>query len=78
MSIIAPTQATITITGSRSDVSIFNPSENAIHVDTSNYQPGKHNLQLSRENLFLPDSLKLVQLIPSNISINIDTEEQKK
>jgi hypothetical protein len=73
--IIAPDSAMISITGNRKDIYEFNSSQSAIHLDLSQYCDGDHEIQLVRENLFLPDSLKLVHLVPAHISIKISSNK---
>ena len=36
----------------------------------------QQEILLSRENLFLPDTLKLVDLVPAHISIHVDTNKK--
>lgn len=66
----------LTLQGTRSDMYHFNPSHGAIHLDASNLHPGINELTLSKENLFLPDTLKLVDLIPSHITIHVNSIEK--
>lgn len=71
--IIAPDSIMITIVGPRKEMYQFNPTESAVHIDVSQYSDGNHVIQLSKENLFLPDNLKLVHLVPAHISIKISS-----
>lgn len=73
--IIAPDLVMISISGNRKDIYEFNSAESAIHVDISKYSDGDHEIQLSQENLFLPDSLKLIHLVPAHISIKISSNK---
>jgi len=66
----------LVLQGSRSDIYHFNPAHGAIHLDGSNLHPGENELTLSKENLFLPDSLKLVDLVPSHITIHVNSIEK--
>ena len=69
--ISAPESVTISVSGKRKDIYRYNPEENAFHINASRFTEGKHHIQLTNENLFLPDSIKLVQLIPSSITLNV-------
>ncbi|MBP9765020.1 hypothetical protein KBD08_01665 [Candidatus Babeliales bacterium] len=60
----------IILQGSRQDMHYFNPDHAAIHIDSTTLRPGQQEIMIDRENLFLPDTIKLVDLIPSHISIN--------
>ncbi len=69
----APELVTIQIYGPRHQLHHLNSSELAMHVDVSNFKDGNHEILLSSANLFLPETLKLVELIPAAISCNIST-----
>ena len=62
----------ITLQGSRKDLYNFKEHHATIHLDASKFKPGKQEVLLTRENLFLPDSLKLIDLVPSHISIQVN------
>ncbi|MCX5924095.1 MAG: hypothetical protein NTZ68_01570 [Candidatus Dependentiae bacterium] len=74
--ILAPDNVMIKISGPRKEIYQFDPLQSAVHIDASSFDDGNHEIQLSRENLFLPDSVKLVQLIPSHISIQISAKDR--
>lgn len=69
----APEFVTIKISGPRNQMYYLHPSELAIHLDISEFKNGDHEIVLNPSNLFLPESLKLVELIPATISCNIQT-----
>ena len=69
----APQETTITIAGHRSDIYRLKAQELAIHIDASSYPDGDHEILINSSNLFLPDTLKLVELVPSMISFNIQS-----
>lgn len=69
--ISAPDHVKVMISGKRKDLYHYNPENSALHLDASGYKVGSHQVQLTAENLFLPDSLKLVQLIPSDIALEV-------
>lgn len=66
----------LVLQGSRSDMYYFNPAHSAIHLDGSTLHEGNNELTLSKENLFLPDNLKLIDLIPSHITIHVNPIEK--
>lgn len=70
--ITAPASAEITLQGNRKELYKFKKEHAEIHLDGSNLKDGNQEIVLARENLFLPDTLKLVDLIPAHISIHVD------
>jgi hypothetical protein len=76
--ILAPDFVMISVYGQRKDIYFFNASESALHIDLSSYSNGTHEIQLSKENLFLPDTLKLIHLVPAHISIKISSNNLNK
>ncbi len=69
----APEYATIKITGPRNQMHHLNMSDLAINLDIADLQDGNHEIILNSSNLFLPETLKLVELIPAVIVCNILT-----
>lgn len=67
----APETVQAIITGSRRHMHYFNHKNLAINIDLSGYELGDHHIFLDQANLFLPEDLKMVELIPSVISISI-------
>lgn len=67
-SITAPENIKVVLSGPRDEIYRFNST---LHIDTSSYQEGSHLVELTKENLFLPDNIKLLNLIPSHVSINV-------
>lgn len=70
--IIAPSAIEITVQGHRKDLYKFKKEQAEIHLDGSKFKEGKQEIVLGRENLFLPETLKLIDLVPTHISIQID------
>lgn len=70
----APESVVAVISGKRQDIHRYNPEQNAFHIDASTYKEGTHQVTLLNENLFLPDNLKMVQLIPSSITVTISKQ----
>lgn len=68
--VTTPSSVQVTVLGSRKDMYHFDKKNAAIHVDSSSYDFGSHEIVLQRENLFLPDTIKLIDLEPSCISIH--------
>ncbi len=63
----------IKIAGPRNQMYHLKLSELAMHVDISDLKDGDHEIILNPVNLFLPETLKLIELIPAAISCNIST-----
>lgn len=61
----------ITLQGSRKDMHTFNPEHATLHIDGSKLREGSQEVMLSKENLFLPDTINLIDLTPSHISIQV-------
>ncbi|MBI2345204.1 hypothetical protein HYV10_04020 [Candidatus Dependentiae bacterium] len=70
--VIAPTSIEITVQGNRKEVYKFKKEHAEIHLDGSKFKEGNQEIVLGKENLFLPDTLKLVDLVPGHISIHVD------
>ena len=68
----APEFIQVTLQGSRKELYNFKNHHAIFHLDASKLNHGNQEIILSRENLFLPDSLKLVDLVPSHISIHVN------
>lgn len=69
----APESVSIKISGPRNQMHHLNHTDLAVHIDTSSLKDGNHEIMLSSSNLFLPETLKLVELIPATISCNIQS-----
>jgi hypothetical protein len=63
------TSVTLIVSGKRSIVHELDSNPPSIHIDASSFTAGQHEINLNSQNLFLPDNIKLVNLIPSHISI---------
>ena len=72
----APESVTLKISGPRSEMFHLNHLDLAMHVDATGYSDGDHEILLNGSNLFLPETLKLVELIPSCISFNIQANSK--
>lgn len=68
----APESIQITLQGPRKELYNFKTHHASFHLDGAKLNQGQQEIILSRENLFLPDSLKLVDLVPSHISIHVN------
>lgn len=75
--ITTPESVFVKLQGSRHDMYHFNQQNLAVHIDSSSYKPGTHEILLNKENLFLPETIKLIDLNPSYISIHVNSIEQK-
>ena len=73
--IIAPDTIDIIVSGSKKSLCRFDAYNSAIHIDASNFQPGNNLILLQKENLFLPDEINLVNLIPSSLQIKLEKIE---
>lgn len=73
--VIAPDTIDIIVTGSKKTLQKFDVYNSAIHLDASNFEEGNNHILLQKENLFLPDEINLVSLIPSTIQIQLQKTE---
>ena len=53
----------------------FDAYQSAIHLDASTLDLGNNHVMLIKENLFLPDEINLVNLIPSHLQIQLQKAE---
>lgn len=73
--ITAPDTIDLIVTGSKKSLQRFDAYNSAVHLDASNFQNGNNYILLQKENLFLPDEINLVSLIPSSIQIQLQKTE---
>ncbi len=69
--IISPDTIDLTVTASKKSLQKFDVYNSAIHLNASNFKPGNNYILLEKENLFLPDEINLVNLIPSSLQIQL-------
>lgn len=53
-----------------------NKNHIALHIDASILRNGTQEIMLEKQNLFLPDTIKLIDLIPSCISIEVSSKNR--
>jgi hypothetical protein len=73
--IIAPDSIDMIVTASKKTLQKFDVRNSAIHLDASYFETGNNHVLLHKKNLFLPDEIKLVSLIPSSIQIQLQKTE---
>lgn len=73
--IIAPDTITIIVSAQRKILQKFDAYNSAIHLDASILDLGSNHVMLGKENLFLPDEINLVNLIPSHLQIQLQKTE---
>lgn len=73
-SIQAPEYIQATLQAPRAYLQFFNPQNSAIHLNAAELHPGKNYIFLKKENLFLPDKINLVNLVPSKIIVTLKKE----
>lgn len=68
--ISAPETITVTCYGTRKD--LFNTAmDSAIHCNAQNLQEGTQAIALTKEQIFLPESVRLVHYKPAEITVTI-------
>jgi len=60
----APETLTVTLAGKRADLHSIDYDALAIHLNAHNLEPGINPIQLNKDTLFLPDTIKLVHYTP--------------
>ena len=73
--IIAPDTINMTVSAQRKILQKFDAYNSAIHLDASILDLGNNHVMLVKENLFLPDEINLVNLMPSHIQIQLQKTE---
>jgi len=67
----APENVTITSYGPKNHLDQVFHSGFAVHLNLEQYQPGTHEIKINADDLFLPPSIKMLQLNPRLIQIKI-------
>jgi len=67
----APEIINVTLAGKRSDLYALEKESLAIHINTNKLLPGKHDIIVADQHLFLPKNVRLVQYKPANLTIAI-------
>ena len=74
--ISSPENIQITVQGPRKEMYRFHNSNHAtVQIDGTKLSEGKQEIMINKENLFLPDGLKLIDLVPSHINIKVDLDK---
>lgn len=73
--IIAPNTIDIIVMAPKKILQKFDIYNSAIHINASTFNIGDNHILLKKENLFLPDEINLVNLIPSSLQIQLQKTE---
>lgn len=73
--IIAPDTIHLIISSQKRNLLKFDTYNSAIHIDASTLHEGNNHILLQKENLFLPDEINLINLVPSSIQIQLQKAE---
>lgn len=71
----APESISVKLAGKRSDIRAVEHEHLAVHIDASRLQKGKNLLTITKQELLLPNSIKLVQYSPSNPTVELLTHK---
>ncbi len=74
--ITAPETVQVTLQGSRTDLYHLDTKSLAVHIDTRALTPGSHAITPSHEYLLLPRTMHVTSWSPSNLVINIHSNDQ--
>ncbi len=67
----APESISVKLAGKRSDIRAVEREHLAVHIDANKLQKGKNLIAVTRQELLLPNSIKLVQYAPSNPTVEL-------
>lgn len=71
----APESISVKLAGKRTDIRAVEHEHLAVHIDASKLQKGKNLLKITKQELLLPNSIKLVQYSPSNPMVELLTHD---
>lgn len=71
LAVQAPETVHITLVGKRSDLWHIDQKTLALHIDMAGKQAGEHPVQLTVAHAFLPETIKLVDYTPCNLSVHL-------
>jgi len=71
VSIKAPKTIQVLLSGKRNFIRDLDTNTLAARVDGASLKPGKQKIAISHDQLFVPNSIKLVHYTPTEISVNI-------
>lgn len=74
LQIDAPEYIQAVIQAPRAYLKFYNPQSSAIHLDAGALHEGTNHIFIKKENLFLPDKINLVNLVPSKIIVTLKKE----
>ena len=66
----APETISVTYQGTRENV-FLTVFDSAVHVDAQNMHEGDHYQNITREQIFLPESVRLLDYIPTQIAFSV-------
>jgi hypothetical protein len=67
-----PTEIKLHLTGPKSDLDKVNPSQLNVKIDLSKAKAGRQVLEVSKENIQLPRTVKLVNASPASLSLSLE------
>jgi hypothetical protein len=66
---------TIILQGSKKNLERFDIYNSSMHIDASKFQFGYNYIIPEKANLFLPDEIKLINLLPALLPIQLQKNE---
>lgn len=61
----------VELKGRRSHLKNIDESTLSLHIDAQNLKPGPNTIEVTPENLFLPATIGVGEIIPHNITIHV-------
>lgn len=77
ITLTAPEMVTITLRGKRAALNHLDCHSLAFHIDGKRLQEGKNYIPLKAEQLFLPDTINLLDYDPSPLVIQADCQKDQ-
>ena len=75
-SINAPEEIVLTLSGKRSLLKFLSADACAVHIDAQQLSSGTQQLILQKDNLFLPEEIKLIDYSPSPLIVTLEMQNE--
>jgi YbbR domain-containing protein len=72
------TTVDLTLSGRRNKIRTLKDQDVQVNVDLSNIDAGKHYIRLSAKNIFLPFGVKIDQVAPQKILVNLQLPSESQ
>lgn len=73
----APEFIDLWIQSSRKTLHSIDAKNTTAHINLHNFESGDHTIHINKQNLFLPNNVKLIQLKPSEFTITLTPTDEE-